>query len=83
MATNLARDLDPDILAAAIETAGYGTRRASRAPPTSVLVAVSPLVEGVSGRYFADCNAAPVVDSTSRDPQGIRRRRLRTRPRQR
>jgi hypothetical protein len=28
---------------------------------TSVLVATSPQLEGVGGRYFADCNEAPVV----------------------
>jgi hypothetical protein len=28
---------------------------------TSVLLAASPLVEGVSGRYFEDCNEAAVV----------------------
>ena len=29
---------------------------------TSVLLAASPLVEGVGGRYFEDCNEAEVVD---------------------
>ncbi len=29
---------------------------------TSVLLAASPLVEGVSGRYFADCDEARLVD---------------------
>lgn len=32
---------------------------------TSVLLAASPLVEGVTGRYFEDCNEVPVV--TTRD----------------
>lgn len=30
---------------------------------TSVLLAASPLVEGMSGRYFEDCAEAPVVES--------------------
>ncbi len=29
---------------------------------TSVLLAASPLLEGISGRYFADCNEATLVD---------------------
>ena len=29
---------------------------------TSVLLAASPLLEGIGGRYFADCNEATVVD---------------------
>jgi len=34
---------------------------------TSVLLATSPALEGVGGRYFEDCNEAPVVD---RRPEG-------------
>lgn len=29
---------------------------------TTVLLAGSPLVEGISGKYFDDCQEAPVVD---------------------
>lgn len=35
---------------------------------TSVLLAGSPLVEGVSGRYFDDCQEAPVVDNRGPGP---------------
>ena len=66
--TNLARNLDPDILAAAIETAGYEYKTREQGAATSVLVAASPLLEGITGRYFADCNEAPVVDSTFTGP---------------
>jgi NAD(P)-dependent dehydrogenase (short-subunit alcohol dehydrogenase family) len=66
--TNLARNLDPDILAAAIETAGYDYKTREQGAATSVLVAASPLLEGISGRYFADCNEAPVVDPTFTGP---------------
>jgi NAD(P)-dependent dehydrogenase (short-subunit alcohol dehydrogenase family) len=34
---------------------------------TSVLLAVSPLVEGIGGRYFSDCNEAVVLDDGERD----------------
>jgi hypothetical protein len=66
--TDLARDLDPDVLAAAIETAGYDYKTRELGAATSVLAAASPLLEGVSGRYFADSNEAPVVDSTFTGP---------------
>jgi hypothetical protein len=66
--TNLARDLDPDDLAAAIETTGYAYKTRQQGAATSVLVAASPLLEGVSGRYFVDCNEAPVVDASFTAP---------------
>ena len=34
---------------------------------TSVLLAGSPLLEGVGGRYFEDCNESPVVDERPTD----------------
>jgi NAD(P)-dependent dehydrogenase (short-subunit alcohol dehydrogenase family) len=68
VATNLARDLAPDVLAAALEATGYEYKSREQGAATSVLVAASPLLEGVSGRYFADCNEAPVVDSTFTGP---------------
>jgi NAD(P)-dependent dehydrogenase (short-subunit alcohol dehydrogenase family) len=68
METNLARHLDPDTLAAAIETAGYEYKTREQGAATSVLAAASPLLEGISGRYFADCNEPPVVDSTFTGP---------------
>ena len=35
---------------------------------TSVLLAGSPLVDGISGRYFDDCQEAPVVDERGSGP---------------
>lgn len=37
---------------------------------TSVLVATSPQLEGVGGRYFEDCNEAPVVDPVTAESTG-------------
>lgn len=34
---------------------------------TSVLLAASPLVEGISGRYFEDCNESPIVTERPAD----------------
>ena len=40
----------------------YPWRSADQGAATSVLVVASPLLEGVSGRYFQDSNEAPVID---------------------
>ena len=40
----------------------YPWRSAEQGAATSVLVAASPLLDGVSGRYFQDSNEAPVID---------------------
>jgi NAD(P)-dependent dehydrogenase (short-subunit alcohol dehydrogenase family) len=37
---------------------------------TSVLLATSPELEGIGGRYFNDCNEAPVVDHRDADGTG-------------
>lgn len=38
---------------------------------TSVLLAASPLLDGIGGRYFEDCNEAPVVDHRPVDFRGV------------
>ncbi|MFI7120716.1 SDR family NAD(P)-dependent oxidoreductase [Amycolatopsis sp. NPDC049868] len=38
---------------------------------TSILLATSPLLEGVGGRYFADCNEAETVDRRTGTLQGV------------
>ncbi len=40
---------------------------------TSVLLAVSPLLEGIGGRYFDDCNEAEVVDRRTGTLHGVAR----------
>ncbi|KUM99555.1 oxidoreductase [Streptomyces yokosukanensis] len=40
---------------------------------TSVLLATSPLLEGVGGRYFVDCNETDVVDRRSGTLHGVAR----------
>ena len=41
----------------------YPWRSAEQGAATSVLVAASPLLDGVSGRYFQDSNEAPVINA--------------------
>jgi NAD(P)-dependent dehydrogenase (short-subunit alcohol dehydrogenase family) len=38
---------------------------------TSVLVATSPELEGIGGRYFDDCNEAPTVDHRDANATGV------------
>lgn len=38
---------------------------------TSVLLAASPLVDGIGGRYFEDCNESPVVTERPDDFTGV------------
>ena len=38
---------------------------------TSVLLAVSPLLEGIGGRYFCNCNEAEVVSQRMTDLTGV------------
>ncbi|MDO8213519.1 SDR family NAD(P)-dependent oxidoreductase [Conexibacter sp. CPCC 206217] len=40
---------------------------------TSVLLATSPLLEGIGGRYFENCNEAAVLDRRSADFSGVAR----------
>jgi NAD(P)-dependent dehydrogenase (short-subunit alcohol dehydrogenase family) len=49
-------------------------KSAEQGAATSVLLAVSPLLEGIGGRYFEDCNQAETVDP----PIGRSRTRIRT-----
>ncbi|MET9262683.1 SDR family NAD(P)-dependent oxidoreductase [Amycolatopsis sp. NPDC004079] len=36
---------------------------------TSVLLATSPLLDGIGGRYFVDCNETPTIDRRGEAPQ--------------
>jgi NAD(P)-dependent dehydrogenase (short-subunit alcohol dehydrogenase family) len=70
-ATNLNRHLDADALTAVQASAPYAEtfdessvryKTAEQGAATSVFVATSPLLDGIGGRYFEDCNQAPVID---------------------
>jgi hypothetical protein len=59
--TNLQRyvsDEELDRLRAAAGGGGPQWKTPEQGAATSVLVAASPLLDGVSGRYFEDCNEA-------------------------
>ncbi|MER5532914.1 SDR family NAD(P)-dependent oxidoreductase [Streptomyces mirabilis] len=72
METNLSRHMDPEqaahlrALAAAGEPgeilgAPFRFKTTAQGAATSVLVATSPQLEGIGGRYFEDCNEAEVL----------------------
>jgi NAD(P)-dependent dehydrogenase (short-subunit alcohol dehydrogenase family) len=63
IATNLARHLDPQVLEDLRTSGAYKYKTVEQGAATSVLVATSPQLQGVGGRYFEDCNEAAVVDS--------------------
>lgn len=46
-------------------------KTAEQGAATSALLAASPLLEGVGGRYFEDCNEASVVDRRPADYTGV------------
>jgi NAD(P)-dependent dehydrogenase (short-subunit alcohol dehydrogenase family) len=57
-------EADPDYMKRATERyerAGKALKTPEQGAATSVLLAASPLLDGVGGRYFEDCNEAPVV----------------------
>ena len=62
--TRLQRHWDPQVLAdtkAWVADRGFVNKTPEQGAATSVLLAASPLVRGVSGRYFEDCHEAEVV----------------------
>jgi NAD(P)-dependent dehydrogenase (short-subunit alcohol dehydrogenase family) len=65
--TNLSRHMDAGVLAGLRSSGVYRFKTIEQGAATSVLVATSPQLEGVGGRYFEDCNEAPVVDPQESD----------------
>jgi NAD(P)-dependent dehydrogenase (short-subunit alcohol dehydrogenase family) len=64
--TNLSRYLDPETLAD-LHSLGLRYKSVEQGAATSVLVATSPQLQGVGGRYFEDCNEAEVIASDATD----------------
>jgi NAD(P)-dependent dehydrogenase (short-subunit alcohol dehydrogenase family) len=65
--TGLARHMDQELLKKLVDSGSYSFKTTEQGAATSVLAAASPLLDGVTGRYFEDCNQAPLV---SRAPEG-------------
>jgi NAD(P)-dependent dehydrogenase (short-subunit alcohol dehydrogenase family) len=63
--TNLGRHVPPVTLPPGFE------KTPEQGAATSVLVAASPLLDGIGGRYFFDCNEAEVLEGRSTDMSGV------------
>jgi NAD(P)-dependent dehydrogenase (short-subunit alcohol dehydrogenase family) len=63
METNLSRHLDPAYVEQLVASGTYRFKTTEQGAATSVLVATSPQLDGIGGRYFDDCNEAPVVEA--------------------
>jgi NAD(P)-dependent dehydrogenase (short-subunit alcohol dehydrogenase family) len=61
--TNLARHVDPDALAQLRASGRYRFKTPQQGAATSVLLATSPQLAGIGGRYFENGNQAPVVEA--------------------
>jgi NAD(P)-dependent dehydrogenase (short-subunit alcohol dehydrogenase family) len=70
-ATNLSRHMDPEALAGLRASGMFTYKTIEQGAATSVLVATSPLLEGIGGRYFEDCNEAAVLDPGALDTSGF------------
>ena len=75
--TNLQRHWDAEVLEGIKEMIADSDDRSINKTPqqgaaTSVLLAASPLVEGIGGRYFEDCNEAKVVPEIVGGVHGVR-----------
>jgi NAD(P)-dependent dehydrogenase (short-subunit alcohol dehydrogenase family) len=70
--TNLSRHMDPEVLRQLESGGTYTFKSVDQGAATSVLVATSPALEGVGGRYFEDCNEAEPVDGTQAELAAMR-----------
>jgi NAD(P)-dependent dehydrogenase (short-subunit alcohol dehydrogenase family) len=69
-ATNLSRHMDPEALADLRASGMFSYKTIEQGAATSVLVATSPLLESVGGRYFEDCHEAVVLDPGTEETSG-------------
>ncbi|HUR74585.1 MAG TPA: SDR family NAD(P)-dependent oxidoreductase [Sporichthya sp.] len=68
--TNLTRYLPDEVTSGLFANPDLVLKTVEQGAATSVLVATSPLVEGIGGRYFEDCNQA-VQNSGGGAPNGV------------
>jgi len=73
--TNLQRHWDPAVLAATkaqVTAAGFSAKTPEQGAATSVLLATSPALQGIGGRYFEDCHEAETVPELVDGLYGVR-----------
>jgi NAD(P)-dependent dehydrogenase (short-subunit alcohol dehydrogenase family) len=62
LASNLMRHYDPAVLERRLAQSTWRVKTPEQGAATSVFVATSPLLEGIGGRYFEDCDEAPLAE---------------------
>jgi NAD(P)-dependent dehydrogenase (short-subunit alcohol dehydrogenase family) len=77
-ASNLSRHLDPEVLEGLRTSGRYTYKTLEQGAATSVFVATSPLLTGVVGRYFENCQEADPDDPSAGglDAVGVARHAL-------
>ena len=68
--TNLSRHMNREELGSLRASGTFRFKTIGQGAATSVLVATSPQLEGIGGRYFEDCNQAPVLTGDPTDRTG-------------
>jgi NAD(P)-dependent dehydrogenase (short-subunit alcohol dehydrogenase family) len=66
--TNLSRHMTPEALEALRASGQFTFKTTEQGAATSVLLATSPQLEGIGGRYFEDCQEAGPVDPGAEVP---------------
>lgn len=66
--TNLSRHMTPEALEHLRSSGQFRLKTTEQGAATSVLVATSPQLEDVGGRYFEDCNEGAPVDPSAGEP---------------
>jgi NAD(P)-dependent dehydrogenase (short-subunit alcohol dehydrogenase family) len=69
ISTNLSRHMTPAEVEALMASGLFRYKTVEQGAATSVLVATSPLLDGIGGRYFEDCNEAEVIDPTDSEEE--------------
>jgi NAD(P)-dependent dehydrogenase (short-subunit alcohol dehydrogenase family) len=69
--TNLGRHMNADGLAALRQAVPFPFKTTQQGAATSVLLATSPRLAGIGGRYFEDCNEAEVVSGSETRMRGV------------
>jgi NAD(P)-dependent dehydrogenase (short-subunit alcohol dehydrogenase family) len=73
--TNLQRHMDEETRTQMAKAGRFGSilfKTPAQGAATSVLLATAPELSGVGGRYFEDCNEAPVVPADFEESSGVR-----------
>jgi NAD(P)-dependent dehydrogenase (short-subunit alcohol dehydrogenase family) len=69
--TNLARHMAAETVAALRQAFPFPFKTPQQGAATSVLLATSPRLAGVGGRYFEDCNEAEVTSGGESMTRGV------------